>query len=98
MDQQLETAFLAALEESQHRLLRVCSVYAADSEDKKDLFQEESGEISELKKNNTHPSLRSRPKSSPRSMQFVCGFSAKQNGYSPRSIMAPSFFSLPSMS
>jgi RNA polymerase sigma-70 factor (ECF subfamily) len=40
VDQQLENAFLEALEENQQKLLRVCSVYAVDSEDKKDLFQE----------------------------------------------------------
>src|SRR5882757_4178398 len=40
MDQQLENAFLTALEENQQRLLRVCSVYADDREDRKDLFQE----------------------------------------------------------
>ena len=40
MDQQLENTFLAALEQNQQKLLRVCSVYAEDAEDKKDLFQE----------------------------------------------------------
>lgn len=40
MDQQLENTFLKALEQNQHKLLRVCSVYAEDTEDKKDLFQE----------------------------------------------------------
>jgi RNA polymerase sigma factor (sigma-70 family) len=40
MDQKLENAFLTALEKNQQRLLRVCSVYAVDGEDKKDLFQE----------------------------------------------------------
>jgi len=40
VDQQLENAFLAALEENQQKLMRVCSVYAVDDEDKKDLFQE----------------------------------------------------------
>jgi len=40
MDQRLENTFLTALEQNQHKLLRVCSVYAKDAEDKKDLFQE----------------------------------------------------------
>lgn len=40
MDQQLENTFLKALEQHQHKLLRICSVYAADADDKKDLFQE----------------------------------------------------------
>lgn len=40
MDQQLENTFLTALEKNQQMLLRVCSVYAEDQEDKKDLFQE----------------------------------------------------------
>ena len=40
MDQQLENTFLTALEENQQKLLRVCSVYAEDADDKKDLFQE----------------------------------------------------------
>jgi len=40
VDQQLESAFLVALEENQRKLLRVCSVYAVDNDDKKDLFQE----------------------------------------------------------
>src|SRR6478735_4545852 len=40
MDQQLEKTFLKGLEENQQKLLRVCSVYARDVEDKKDLFQE----------------------------------------------------------
>ncbi len=40
MDQQLENTFLLALEQNQQKLLRVCSVYAEDNEDKKDLFQE----------------------------------------------------------
>lgn len=40
MDQQLEDTFLRALEQNQQKLLRVCSVYAEDAEDKKDLFQE----------------------------------------------------------
>jgi len=40
MDQKLESIFLTALEQNQQKLLRVCSVYAEDQEDKKDLFQE----------------------------------------------------------
>ena len=40
MDQQLEGTFLTALEQNQQKMLRVCSVYAEDAEDKKDLFQE----------------------------------------------------------
>lgn len=40
MDQELENTFLKALEQNQQKLLRVCSVYAEDAEDKKDLFQE----------------------------------------------------------
>src|SRR5687767_808568 len=40
MDHHLENTFLTALEQNQQKLLRVCSVYAEDAEDKKDLFQE----------------------------------------------------------
>ena len=40
MGQELENAFLTALGQNQQKLLRVCSVYAEDDEDKKDLFQE----------------------------------------------------------
>ena len=40
MDQQLENTFLKGLEQNQQKLLRVCSVYARDVEDKKDVFQE----------------------------------------------------------
>jgi|JI6StandDraft_1071083.scaffolds.fasta_scaffold53233_2 RNA polymerase sigma factor (sigma-70 family) len=40
MNQQLESTFLAAIEQNQQKLLRVCSVYAEDEDDKKDLFQE----------------------------------------------------------
>ena len=40
MTPELENTFLAALEENQHKLLRICSVYAKDADDKKDLFQE----------------------------------------------------------
>src|SRR5687768_10903045 len=40
MDQELENTFLRALEQNQQKLLRICSVYADDADDKKDLFQE----------------------------------------------------------
>lgn len=40
MDHGIENTFLRALEENQQKLLRICSVYAADADDKKDLFQE----------------------------------------------------------
>jgi RNA polymerase sigma factor (sigma-70 family) len=40
MDPSLESAFLKALEQNQQKLLRVCSVYAENADDKKDLFQE----------------------------------------------------------
>ena len=40
MDKDLENTFLEALEQNQQKLLRVCSIYADNSEDKKDLFQE----------------------------------------------------------
>jgi RNA polymerase sigma factor (sigma-70 family) len=40
MDQDLENTFLDALEQNQQKLLRICSVYAEDADDKKDLFQE----------------------------------------------------------
>ena len=40
MNPHLENTFLIALEQNQQKLLRICSVYAVDSEDKKDLFQE----------------------------------------------------------
>src|SRR5258708_33871839 len=40
MGKQIESSFLTALEQNQQKLLRVCSVYAEDHEDKKDLFQE----------------------------------------------------------
>lgn len=36
----LEKNFLTALEENQQKLLRICSVYAKDRDDTKDLFQE----------------------------------------------------------
>jgi len=40
MDQDLENTFIKALEQNQQKLLRICSVYAEDADDKKDLFQE----------------------------------------------------------
>ena len=40
MDPSLESAFMKALEQNQQKLLRVCSVYAENEDDKKDLFQE----------------------------------------------------------
>ena len=40
MSQSLESIFLTAIEEHQQKLLRICSVYAEDDDDKKDLFQE----------------------------------------------------------
>lgn len=40
MGKDLEDTFLNALEEHQHKLLRICSVYAKDEDDTKDLFQE----------------------------------------------------------
>lgn len=40
MDQRLENIFLKGLEQNQQKLLRICSVYARDADDKKDLFQE----------------------------------------------------------
>jgi RNA polymerase sigma factor (sigma-70 family) len=36
----LQQMFLAALEEHQQKLLRICSVYAEDKDDRNDLFQE----------------------------------------------------------
>ncbi len=40
MDQELENAFLEGVEENKQKLLRICSVYATDEDDRKDLFQE----------------------------------------------------------
>lgn len=40
MNKELEAIFLTALEQNQQKLFRVCSVYAKDSDDTKDLFQE----------------------------------------------------------
>jgi len=40
MNKDLENIFLNALDEHQYKLLRICSVYAKNNEDTKDLFQE----------------------------------------------------------
>jgi RNA polymerase sigma-70 factor (ECF subfamily) len=40
MTKQLEDMFLAALEQNQQKLFRICSVYTKNTEDTKDLFQE----------------------------------------------------------
>lgn len=40
MKKELENIFLTALKQNQQKLLRICSVYAKDAEDTKDLFQE----------------------------------------------------------
>ncbi len=40
MGKELENIFLNALEEHRYKLLRICSVYAKDEDDTKDLFQE----------------------------------------------------------
>lgn len=40
MSQKLENTFLAAVEKNQNKLLRICSVYAKDTEESKDLLQE----------------------------------------------------------
>jgi len=40
MEKDLEDIFLSALEEHQQKLLRICSVYAKDTDDTQDLFQE----------------------------------------------------------
>jgi len=40
MKNEQETIFLTALEQNQEKLFRVCSIYAKDDEDTKDLFQE----------------------------------------------------------
>ncbi|WP_045114206.1 RNA polymerase sigma factor [Microscilla marina] len=40
MDLELETTFLEGVERNKQKILRICSVYARDDEDKKDLFQE----------------------------------------------------------
>lgn len=36
----LEESYLSMLENNQHRIMRICSAYAEDEEDQKDLFQE----------------------------------------------------------
>lgn len=40
MDKELENAFLAGLEENKQKLLRICTVYSKDEEERNDLFQE----------------------------------------------------------
>ncbi|MFD0799569.1 RNA polymerase sigma factor [Maribacter chungangensis] len=40
MKNQQETLFLTALEQHQEKLFRICSIYAKDDDDAKDLFQE----------------------------------------------------------
>jgi RNA polymerase sigma-70 factor (ECF subfamily) len=40
MNSELEQTFLTALEQCQQKLLRICSIYAEDEDDRKDLFQE----------------------------------------------------------
>jgi RNA polymerase sigma-70 factor (ECF subfamily) len=40
MGKELENTFLEALDQNQHKLLRICSVYAKNEDDTKDLFQE----------------------------------------------------------
>lgn len=40
MQKQFENAFLAGLEENKQKLLRICTIYSKDEDDKKDLFQE----------------------------------------------------------
>ena len=40
MIKEQETIFLSALESNQEKLFRICSIYAKDDEDAKDLFQE----------------------------------------------------------
>lgn len=40
MNKALEHTFLAGLEAHKHKLLRICSVYAKDEEERNDLFQE----------------------------------------------------------
>ena len=40
MEIELENTFLAGIEENKQKLLRICSVYSKDDEDRKDLFQE----------------------------------------------------------
>ncbi len=40
MTRHLEHTFIRGIEQNQQKLLRICSVYADDDDDKKDLFQE----------------------------------------------------------
>ncbi len=40
MDNNLEDTFLIGLEKNQQKLFRICSVFSADSDDAKDLYQE----------------------------------------------------------
>jgi RNA polymerase sigma factor (sigma-70 family) len=40
MNQDLENVFLQAVDQHKQKLLRICSVYANDEDDRKDLFQE----------------------------------------------------------
>jgi RNA polymerase sigma factor (sigma-70 family) len=40
MNEKLQNTFLMGVEQNQQKLLRICSVYAEDADDKKDLFQE----------------------------------------------------------
>lgn len=40
MDKELESVFLAGLEEHKQKLLRICTVYSKDEEERNDLFQE----------------------------------------------------------
>ncbi|WP_338765608.1 sigma-70 family RNA polymerase sigma factor [Bernardetia sp. ABR2-2B] len=40
MNRELENIFLVGLEENKQKLLRICSAYSTDQEDRNDLFQE----------------------------------------------------------
>ena len=40
MDKDLKSSFLSALEQNEQKILRICSIYAIDIDDKKDLYQE----------------------------------------------------------
>jgi len=40
MNKELENIFLDGLEQNKHKMLRICSIYAMNAEDTKDLFQE----------------------------------------------------------
>ncbi len=40
MNRELEDTFLSGLEENKQQLLRICSAYAKDTEDRNDLFQD----------------------------------------------------------